>query len=207
MASVVNICNSALSHLGDSASVTSIAPPDGSAQARHCAQWYPLARQRLLVAHEWGFATRRVALAEVANPSSTWRYAYASPNGALKVWAVLAPDASSDTDVLGVSTQQNFERETNAAGDIIILTNQENAIARYTHDVTDTVKFDVNAVDALEWLLASLLAGPILKGDAGRQAAQVCAKAYKAALEFAAGDDAQQRNAGVTHTPVWIGGR
>ena len=44
MASVADICNMALGHLGDSATVASIDPPEGSAQAEHCARFYPMVR-------------------------------------------------------------------------------------------------------------------------------------------------------------------
>jgi len=66
MASIVDICNLALSHLGDSATVSSIDPPEGSAQADLCARFFPIALASLLEAHSWGFATRRVALAPLA---------------------------------------------------------------------------------------------------------------------------------------------
>ena len=59
MASDVEICNLALSHLGDTATVASIDPPEGSAQAEHCARFYPIARDALLEKHDWSWATRR----------------------------------------------------------------------------------------------------------------------------------------------------
>ena len=60
MASEVEICNLALARLGDAATVVSIDPPEGSAQAEHCAMFYPMARDTLLAQHPWGFAQRRV---------------------------------------------------------------------------------------------------------------------------------------------------
>ena len=63
MASVVAICNTALSHIGDSANVTSIDPPDGSAQAGYCATFYPIALSAILEMASWGFATARSTLA------------------------------------------------------------------------------------------------------------------------------------------------
>ena len=72
MASPVDICNTALAYLGDVANVVSIDPAEGSAQAEHCARFYPLARDALLEMHDWGFATRRVALAGLANPTTQW---------------------------------------------------------------------------------------------------------------------------------------
>ena len=59
MSSEVAICNLALAHLGDSATVASIDPPEGSAQSEHCARFYPIARDALLEMHAWKFATRR----------------------------------------------------------------------------------------------------------------------------------------------------
>ena len=69
MASEVDICNLALAHLGDSATVASINPPEGSAQAEMCQRFYPIARDSLLEMHNWGFATRRKALAQLNNTS------------------------------------------------------------------------------------------------------------------------------------------
>ena len=63
MASEVEICNLALSHLGDTATVASSDPPEGSAQAEHCARFYPIARDALLEMQNWKFATRRATLA------------------------------------------------------------------------------------------------------------------------------------------------
>ena len=65
MASVVDICNLALGHLGDPATVSSIDPPEGSAQAQHCARFYPIARDSLLEMHSWNFSTYREALAHL----------------------------------------------------------------------------------------------------------------------------------------------
>ena len=63
MSSVIDICNLALSHLGDTATVASIDPPEGSAQAEHCSRFYPVARDAMLELFNWKFATRRATLA------------------------------------------------------------------------------------------------------------------------------------------------
>lgn len=63
MASAVDICNLALARLGDSATVASIDPPEGSAQSEHCARFYPLARRQIFEAHNWSFLIRREKLA------------------------------------------------------------------------------------------------------------------------------------------------
>lgn len=225
MASVVDICNQALSHLGDSATVASIDPPEGSAQAEHCARFYPAALSALLEMHPWAFATRRATLALVANPSSTWAYAYALPSNAVNLIAVLAPDATDDysssmqssaqaydnayarNTVGGAYTPQDFSPETDDQGNDIILTNQANAVLRYTVLVSDTTKFTPLFVECLSWLLASKLAGPVLKGDAGMQAAQACTKTFVYWLGRAADSDASQRRATPRHQVGWMNAR
>jgi hypothetical protein len=158
MASPVDICNLALAHLGDTASVSSIDPPDGSAQAQHCARFYPIARNTLLEMATWGFATKRVALAQLTNTWNQWTYAYAMPNGVLNLIAVLDPNATDDYSAALVSTTkfpcpnsndllstgytpQPYTIETNDRGKQIILTNVQNALLRYTVIVDDTTQF------------------------------------------------------------------
>lgn len=218
MASVVDICNQALSHLGDSATVASLDPPEGSAQAEHCSRFYPLALATLLEMRAWAFATQRATLAAVANPSSTWAYAYAAPSNAVNMIAILAPDASDDYSaapqtsvydnmVGGAYTPQDFSPETDSAGNDIILTNQVNAVLRYTVLVNDATKFSPLFVEALTWLLASKLAGPVLKGEAGMQAAQACTKTFVYWMNQASDSDASQRRATPRHQVGWVNAR
>src|SRR6185312_16246570 len=103
--SEVTICNLALAHLGDTATVASIKPPDASVQAQLCARFYPVARDALLEMAQWGFATRRVQPAQVTAPTvtdadgntkQTWLYAYAVPSDMVNVQAVLDQDAADD---------------------------------------------------------------------------------------------------------------
>ncbi len=207
MASDVDICNLALAQLGDAAAVQSISPPDQSAQAAHCARFYPIARDALLEMHTWGFATERVALAQVANPFSTWAYAYAAPSNAINYLAVLAPDAQDDYSVglqmagttpyslqtgVGIYTPQPFQVES-IDGDEVILTNQANAILRYTHSVSNTAEFSPLFVQGLATLLASHLAGPVLKGAEGRAASAQKLQEFFKWKELAIESDANQR--------------
>ena len=211
MASAVDICNEALSHLGDSATVSSIDPPEGSAQAEHCARFYPSALASLLEMHPWAFATRRTALAQVANPTTTWAYAYAMPINTVNVLSIIASDASDDysspTQNSGAYTPQQFAVETSDQGDEIILTNQVNAVARFTSLVTDPTKFSPMFKEALGWFLASKLAGPVLMGDAGRKAAAACMQTTMLWLSKAADSDASSRKSDPKHWVGWINAR
>lgn len=93
MPSKIDICNLALAHLGDEATYSSIAPPEGSAQAEHCARFYPVARDALLEAHAWTFATTRARSRRRRTRPAGWLYAYARPNESMCLLAVL--DSSS----------------------------------------------------------------------------------------------------------------
>ena len=201
MISEVGICNIALARLGDNATVASIDPPEGSAQAEHCERFYPVARNSLLEMHPWKFATRRVLLARLNVPSWGWTFAYAKPHDALNLLAVLPPSAASDTDT------QPFESESDSSGSAIILTNQPDASLRYVAHVVDTTRFSPLFVDALAWLLASYLAGPLIKGDAGANMAKACYQSFLYVFGQAKVSDANQRNIHPEHTPSWIAGR
>ena len=100
MSSVVDLCNLALSRLGDSATVASIDPPEGSSQAEHCSRFYPIARDSLLEMHDWKFATRRAPLSELTVDSFNWAHAYAEPNGALRIISVLDATQSAEDESL-----------------------------------------------------------------------------------------------------------
>jgi hypothetical protein len=213
MASEVDICNLALGHLGDNATVASLDPPEGSAQAEHCARFYPLARDAILELHDWNFATRRAQPAQIASPWPQWKYAYVQPSDCLRVLAVLDPEATDDFSMsmpnMGRAqyTPQTFVCETDEEGREIILTNQENALVRYVAFVSDTTKFTPLFVTTVTWHLASLLAGPVIKGDAGRAEGKRCEAMAATWLVKATNSDAMQRKVNPTHAVGWIAGR
>ena len=165
MSSVIDVCNLALSHLGDEATVASIDPPEGSAQAGHCARFYPMARNAMLTMRTWSFATRRADLALTTNASlSGWEYVYALPNGCLKPLAVLPPADATEAflasligrDVSSLFTRghpdnnhSQFVVESDGAGNLVLYSNIENAILFYIHETTDLTKWSPLAILAL----------------------------------------------------------
>ena len=222
MASEVDICNIALGHLGDAATVSSIDPPEGSAQAEHCSRFYPIARDSLLELHAWNFATTRVQLASLGSGWPEWQYCYASPTDAVNLLAVLDPNASDDYSVgnnfgftqtgiplvgSGTYTPQPFSQETLSDGTLVIYTNQPDAVLRYTRSVTDTTIFSPLFVDALTWYLASYLAGPIIKGEQGAAEAKRCMQMFGAVFAKATASDANQRRTKIAPNVGWIAGR
>lgn len=222
MASEVDICNIALSHLGDSATVTSIDPPEGSAQATHCQRFYPVSRDSLQELHTWGFCTRREPLALLSNTVPEWQYVYAAPAGVLNYISILAADAPNDYSQdfplaytqqgivntgQGMYTPQQFAVETLSDGTEVIYTNQENATLRYTVSVTDPTLFSPLYVDALSHYLAAKLAGPVLKGEAGRGEAKAQLQLFASIMARATVSDANQRRVIVKQSTPWMQAR
>lgn len=230
MSSDVDICNSALALLGDDATVASISPPEGSPQADHCARFYPRARRQLLEMHDWSFASRRVALAlSAVPPPFTWAYAYALPSDSLSVIGVLAATAVDDYSAaltifsdsngypngalasaqsnVGLYTEQDYAQETDVDGNGLLYTNQENAVLRYVADVSDNTKFSPLFEECLVLLLASKLAGPLIKGADGRAASQSMLQEFKAWFGQAAASDANDKRHTTQQSTNWLVGR
>ncbi len=223
MASVVDICNLALAHIGDSATVASIDPPEGSAQAEHCARFYPIARDTLLEMHGWAFSVRRTQLALLDISMEQWRYVYACPSDCVNVISIIPADAIDDYTYLPsadysypagtlnmaalANTPQAYTMEVSSTGQQLICTNQENAVIRYTVRVTDTNKFSPLFTISLSWLLASMLAGPVIKGDAGAAEGKRCYQMFQAHYVEATQSDAVQRKVNPQQVVPWMAGR
>jgi hypothetical protein len=221
MASEVDICNLALGHLGDRATVSSINPPEGSAQAEHCARFYPIARDLVLEAHEWGFATKRGNLALLSDtPPPGFQFVYQLPSDCRNIIDLIDPNAlvifpvdercGHWGDNAFTMPPVPYELETRSDGTPIIYTNLENAGIRYVASITDTTKFSAQFVDTVAWLLAGYLAGPVIKGDTGAQMGATCMKAFQVSLGQATANDANNRRrsqAQSQHPAPWIQNR
>lgn len=206
---VVDISNLALSRIGDRATVTSISPPEGSAQADHCARFWPMARDTALEAKPWRFAAARAELTLTDYPTANWSYAYFLPSDCLLARRIFPPvevpaasaSAIFEADAIVEEFDIRFDLETNDAGRQVLLTNQETATLGYTRRVTDPAKFTSTFTDAVVWLLASHLAGPVLKGQVGEKAASRCYQAYLGVLATAGAQELNQSNVRRNYVP------
>ena len=222
MATEVDICNLALAHLGDDATIASLSPPEGSAQAEKAARFYPIARNTLLEMHTWNFASKRGNLALTTNSLDQWDYAYVAPADMMSPVAIISPTSQNDyatrmsagdtpggitsnyapTIVAGQYTPQQFSLE----GDLIY-TNQENAMLRYQAFITDPSLFSPLFVITLSWHLASMLAGPVIKGDQGAAEAKRSSQMMVNYLNSAKQSDNLHRDITVEHIVSWTSGR
>lgn len=203
MATPVTICNLALSRIGDSATVSSVDPPDGSAQAEACARLYPVALDACLDLHNWSFATRRASLSELAAnrvPLGEWKKAY-----------MLPADCKRVIDVKGACgfpspMKERFEVIGTDFGRVV-LTNADEAHVRYVCGEPKSGQFTGLFTDALAWLLASYLAGETIRGDSAFAYAQKCQQQFLQALSLAMKQDAREVHAPRKYVAPWIARR
>lgn len=209
MASQVEICRLALSHIADAARITSIDPPDNSIQAQHAATFYPIARDKLLAhdAAEWSFAKRRVALTDtlIEFEDGEWAFAYAVPADYIRAIKVCPPGVSRDYP------GEPFIIESDASeSDIVILTNVDEAVLHYIYREEETGRYTPSTIVALSYLLGSYLAGPILKGRVGMQVKQALQQEYDREIRVAAAEDMNARKDNQdysAHSPSWVSDR
>lgn len=173
MATVLDIVNLALSHLADEASVASIDPPEDTTQAQQAARFYPIARDIALTRFPWEFAVKRATLAVPTGvtPPPAWQYVYTVPADCLRMLSVRDPTLNNTLYAKGYPYITEF------LSTKVIYTNADNGQAQYIFQQTDTTQFSIEFTDALSYLLASYLAGPITRdrgvGAAMEQLAEV----------------------------------
>lgn len=197
----VDIVNLALSHIGDRANVTALVPPDGTVQSEHAARFYAQMRDQLLERFPWKFAKTRATLAERSLVIPSWKHAYAEPNNCVRVLAVLPSGYTADNQGVG------FDTEVDSTGQGLVLTNAASATALYISRVTDASRFSPGFVDTLSWVLAAALAGPLIKGETGRQEAVRCMQMAGAAFASATGLSANQAKTRLDFIPSGIASR
>ena len=177
----------------------------------------------MLEQHQWDFAVKRTSLALLSEtPPSPWQYAYAAPGDALNLIAILDPAATEDYSagliqygsyqgppgaMVSIYTPQPYTSEVDSTGTQVIYTNQQNAVLRYSALVADTTQFSPLFITALGYLLASMLAGPVIKGAEGRAEAKAQYQLFKAAMAEATESDSNQHNVKPIASVGWIANR
>jgi hypothetical protein len=198
MASEVDICNLALSHIGASATISSLT--EASEEAFHCNLLFADTRDTLLRSFPWGFATRHIALSDVGTPPGNWNYRYSYPNDCLFAREILQTNT-----VAGSNDPIPFEVALGDAYDSrVILTDQETATLIYTYQATNTLVFEPMFINALAWKLASEIAMPITRDEKRmEQAYQMYLGVLSEAKTFNANESHIDRNTDAS----WITGR
>lgn len=211
--SAVDICNTALSYVGERDRVTSIDPVDGSEESRHCARAYTEAFDELMEMHNWSFNTKKIQLTQINTDSDdtddpAWPYRYEIPDGMAEALAVL-PEEHEDDYVVGSAKQpQDFHiKQSDEDSELRIYSKWPGAWLRYTVYLTDPNQLSRLAVAALTWLVASKIAGTIVRGEAGAAERNRCLAVFGKYLAEAKLKDAKQRQVSAEVDPPWLAGR
>jgi hypothetical protein len=192
MTAPIDLCNLALSHIGERGDIASIDPPEASVEAQRCAQFYPMTRKLLLAMHPWSFATKRVTAADLSASNTvpeTWTYAYGLPAGVIKILGVYDGGEWRDETY---ADQIAYEIGSDSTGPMVLYSNAEDAVIRYIFDQTDSTLYPPLFVEAFSWLLAGRLAGPTIKGTEGVRVGQAATQQGMAWAMKAASEDANQ---------------
>lgn len=150
-ASVVEVCNLALTHLGQR-SIALIT--EATEQARKCNILFNPCRDAVLRLHPWNFATTVEALVEISGETVLgWDYLYQMPSLCLFARRV-------DTEnTLANPIPQEFEVLLSPTTHVrAIASNLEDAYLRYTKTIADPSVWDSAFVVSLSYFLASKLA-------------------------------------------------
>lgn len=223
MANEVDICNAALSMLGEAANIVSVKPSDGSEMAGLCARWLPMAVRRIFEEHDWSFAQKRAKLSELAGVDATIygaRRCYAIPSDAVRIIDLyeLLPDDVQKTDrisvegdmgrsLLGVDPAQ-WRIEFNASNSArMVVTNVENAVARYTAYLSSPALWPQYFIEPLTILLASYLTGALKRQSSTSEEAITLIKQYRSSLSAAKTVDASGTRQKAIRVPSSISSR
>lgn len=209
MASLVSIWNLALSHIGNRATLSTTTAPYSTAEAEKCALFWPFARQFAIVKCKPSWARRRDAAALVdlgEYQPVEWVYSYATPADMLELIGVYDSQAVQD------EKRKSARYESASDGSAVIYTDVEEAWVRYLVDVEDTTKYHPTFTLGVSWLLASYLAGPIIKGVDGMKTAEALEQKAIAYLSMSETHDANQQDATEVfrdgnRAPTWINAR
>lgn len=188
MATPVDICNAALSILGNPGDIVSISPVEGGRFAERCAREYPICRNTVLESYDWSFATRRTALSLLYKDYHGWCFAYAKPADAVSITSIIEEGDRY------YENPNDFILETDPkTGNELILTDVEKAYCRYQFYCSNSSRYTEKFCQAVTLLLATRLAGDIIKGTSGMKIAESLTKQYSVALVEAKHYDMKQR--------------
>lgn len=209
MSSIVEICNMALSRIGNGDRIDAL--DEDSTQAEQCSLFYGPSRDFVLRGFHWGFATAFASLAEVSsNPDPEYPYAYAMPTDCLKVRRIVGsaiPESFwpciNDGMARPIIRPIPF-RVINGSSNSLIATTASPATLEYTKKIESSELFDPVFVSALAWRLAGQIA-PALSNNAG--IAQTCETQYQAEIARAAADMLNEGVNDFTRESSFITGR
>lgn len=159
MASSTDICNQALRHLGVSSMIGNLAT-EQSANAVACRSFYETVRDATLRDFNWPFATKTAALGLVEeDPTTEWAYAYRYPSDCINMRRI---ESGFRNETADQRIKYKISRDDSGR---LIYSDQADAVAEYTMQVTAAEEFTPDFVLAFSLNLAIMIAPQVTGGD------------------------------------------
>lgn len=171
MASKTEICNLALSSIGVGKEIANV-DTEQSQEALACRRFYEIARDSVLRAFAWPFATVFADLGLVEeDPTDEWGFSYRYPPDCLMMKRIIS----------GVRTDTRQSRVPYKIGKdddgLLIYTDMEDPTVEYTSRADDVLRYPPDFILALSYLLGSMIVPRLSKGDPFKQGPQ-CLQLY-----------------------------
>lgn len=172
--SETEICNIALSNLGQGKTISSLT--ELSEEARACNLLYPTVRDAVLRDFKAGFSKKTAALNLVEeDPNTEWKYSYRVPSDCIFARRIVS-GIRNETEDMKIPFQEGADDQ-----GLLIFTDLEDAELEYTYRVTQVSRFPPDCVLAIAFRLAAYLA-PRLTGSDQFKIQQRMMQAYQMEL-------------------------
>lgn len=152
----------ALGHIGIARSIAN-RTSERSEEAIQCNRFYEQARDEVLTAFPWPFATKYTELGLVEeDPNNDWAYAYRYPSDCMYARRLVTVAGRRDGNPPPFRIGQDSQGK-------LIYTDEADAVLEYTVSVTDEGRFDALFVKALSFLLGHYIAMPLSRVSGERE--------------------------------------
>lgn len=157
--SKTDICNLALSRIGDQAVTETQIDEDKDTRAQHCNRHYEQTRDALIRSHWWRFASDRKELVVTDAPDFEWAYAFTLPTDFLRMKSIFEDNNTTNkTSILPYALE-----------DKILLYSESTCEIRYIKQVTTVADFDPLFIETFILQLGLKLIPPLAGvGSAGQ---------------------------------------
>lgn len=173
MASIIDICNGALTLVG-AAAISSL--EDNSNEARLCKLHYDMCRKSVLRRHPWKFAKKRVITSPLSDaPAFGWTYAHQLPSDFIRVVQVTESDLPYEVEGKNLLCDS----------DVVEL--------QYIYDLEQSGDFDPLFIEALSAYLGWKIAYRLTQSTT---TVEECMRAFKDVIKSARFVDATENPAG-----------
>lgn len=189
------IFNMALKNLGVSVGVQGVDQNDRNTVVLN--DYYDTAKEKVLMDHDWSFASTYRELTPTGNTSINPKYSnvYDYPNNCVFVREIVTADETQKIE---------FEIASLSNGKRVILTNESPATIRYTRLVDEETYYPPNFAMALAWFLAFLTASSV---TGARAKTSDCMQIYRQMLLEARTTDANEGVKEIEEGCDWLDAR